>query len=370
MAQVNVDRLQLSVVLQAQKIKPMSWMEEMVPEMVPEMSLRKEKRPRRLKWYDLSDAQLIYMYQIEGDRRALDALCYKHRYFVAHYLNKKCNVSRYNRIWKDLYQSAFLGFVIAVSRYDSDKGASLINYASYYIRNEVYKCVNRSGAINTPENISGLKRITAFNYYQVGQKVQRSRIHSRTRILDQDIRTALRDSRVRLRRAFQVLEPRDRYIVWMTNATKEVQYPTLGLFFGLTAERVRQIKDESISKLRKHLRVLDLSPYLEYAEEDSTWYLQNILGLSVDETAGHCLIPTKRGDEKIVAMLPLDWSKEKEISWKDHHVRSSTPKKGKKRKRVNHWNRTEWQLCHKYGVTYKKKILTEKKGKRIEAGTV
>jgi RNA polymerase primary sigma factor len=245
----------------------------------------------------------------EGDREALKKLVRGNLRFVVsvanQYKNKGLSLS-------DLINEGNLGLINAAERFDITKGFKFITYAVWWIRQSITQAIEvQSRTVRLPLNkivlrnkiknafnqlshkflreptISELSDFLELNYETVEEAVNVLNIHVSmdapfddegennmyNSMLNEDspnpeaglIRESLQND---IERSFSNLSSREANILryyYGLNGYEAHSFESIGKEFGLSAERVRQIKEQSIEKLkiRQHSNKL-LKEYVSY----------------------------------------------------------------------------------------------------------
>lgn len=245
----------------------------------------------------------------EGDRGALEKLVKSNLRFVVsvanQYKNKGLSLS-------DLINEGNLGLIYAAERFDLTRGFKFITYAVWWIRQSITQAIEvQSRIVRLPLNkivlrnkikkainqlsheffreptIGELSDFLELNYEIVEEAVNVLNIHVSmdapigdekennmcNSILNEDspnpesrlIRESLKND---IERSFSKLSSRDADILryfYGLNGYEAQSLESIGIKFGLSTERVRQIKEQSIEKLkiRQHSTRL-LKEYISY----------------------------------------------------------------------------------------------------------
>ena len=241
----------------------------------------------------------------EGDRQALDKLIRANLRFVVsvakHYQNQGLSLP-------DLINEGNLGLIKAAERFDETRGFKFISYAVWWIRQSILQALaEQSRIVRLPLNqVGSLNRISkAFSKFEqeherrpspdeiaelldmpvekIGDTMKVSGRHisvdapfvegednSLLDVLVNDDspmadRTLVNESLAReIDRALDTLTEREKKIIQMFFGIgqQEMTLEEIGDEFGLTRERVRQIKEKAIRKLRSNSKNKLLKSYL------------------------------------------------------------------------------------------------------------
>ena len=209
----------------------------------------------------------------------------------------------------DLISEGNLGLIKAAQRFDQTRGFKFISYAVWWIRQSIMQAIaeharlvrlplNRIGSINkinrvfrdleqeyerepTPEEIGAQLEMTAeevmhalslkFRHVSVDAPIGESEEGTLLDVMisedevtpDDDL---LRDSlKVEVDRALNTLTHKEREVVsyfFGLNSHSALTLEEIGHHMGLTRERVRQIKEKAVRRLRHTNRSKTLRPYL------------------------------------------------------------------------------------------------------------
>jgi RNA polymerase primary sigma factor len=245
-----------------------------------------------------------------GDEKALVELVHSNLRFVVsvskQYQNRGVDLL-------DLINDGNLGLIKAAQRFDETKGFKFISYAVWWIRQSVLESIANNGRlIRVPLNKLGLQKKFLTSHSKLEQKLGRlpndeevmedmglsnaeirdlmatmNRVQSYdapmsenensgslldvTLGLDSDTNSpdeplvTLESIKIDLERVMVTLTPRERDVLKMYFGIGHSQILTLDEIadkFELTRERVRQIKEKSIRKLRVHSRAELMRKYL------------------------------------------------------------------------------------------------------------
>ncbi len=243
----------------------------------------------------------------EGDQRALEKLTKANLRFVVsvakQYQNQGLSLS-------DLINEGNLGLIKAAQRFDETRGFKFISYAVWWIRQSILQALaEQSRIVRLPLNKVGLSNKISKAYSQLEQEFERepsteelaeileigieeiettlgvaarhvsvdapfvdSEDNSLLDVLENpnadatDVNMAHYDSlRCEIERSLSTLTDRQRDVIKLyfgINVEHPMSLEDIGEKFSLTRERVRQIKDKAITKLRTTSRCSLLKSYL------------------------------------------------------------------------------------------------------------
>ncbi|MDD4191029.1 MAG: RNA polymerase sigma factor RpoD/SigA [Mangrovibacterium sp.] len=241
-----------------------------------------------------------------GDQQALEELIKANLRFVVsvskQYQNQGLSLP-------DLINEGNLGLIKAAQRFDETRGFKFISYAVWWIRQSILQALaeqarivrlplNKIGSINkinrtfskleqefqrepTPEEVAGMLETTS-EVVEDAMKVSSHHISMDAPLRDEDdnslydimlnnespspdnmlITNSLRKE---IERTLSTLGEREADIIkyyFGLNGYPQHTLEEIGEVFGLTRERVRQIKEKSIKKLKNHYRNRLLKAYL------------------------------------------------------------------------------------------------------------
>lgn len=242
----------------------------------------------------------------QGDQEAYDKLTKANLRFVVsvakQYQNQGLTLS-------DLINEGNLGLIKAAGRFDETRGFKFISYAVWWIRQSILQALaEQSRIVRLPLNKVGILNQTRRIFSELEQKLERepsseeisdragidyneievasavSGIHtSLDEIFENDgnslLETLINNSepdtdknlvyteslKIELNRSMTILTSRQRDVVKLyygIDVPSPLSLDDIGEKFGLTRERVRQIKDKAINKLRSVSRSKLLKQYL------------------------------------------------------------------------------------------------------------
>jgi RNA polymerase primary sigma factor len=270
-----------------------------------------EKYLQDVKKYDLvtveEEIELATRIQ-KGDKTALDQLVKANLRFVVsvskQYQNQGLTLS-------DLINEGNIGLIEAATRFDATRGFKFISYAVWWIRQAIMQAIsNNTRMIRLPVNklseLNKIKNATTALQQQLEREPTYEEIANKLELSEKEIELSLGNKvnvvsadapindeddgsimdllksndesempdvamvknslKVEIERALALLEPRDAEIIRMYYGLMGEMPFTLseiGEKFGLTRERVRQIKEASILKMRRITKNKVLNEYLD-----------------------------------------------------------------------------------------------------------
>lgn len=242
------------------------------------------------------DEEVILAQKIrEGDQRSLERLTKANLRFVVsvakQYQNQGLSLG-------DLINEGNLGLIKAAQRFDETRGFKFISYAVWWIRQSILQALaeqsrivrlplNRVGSLNkisktyseleqkyerepSPEELAEVLEITANEvvdtmkisgrHVSVDAPFVQGEENSLLDVLENDMeekpdQELMNDSlRREVLRALDTLTPREKEVIMFyfgLNGTQAMTLEEIGEQFNLTRERVRQIKEKAIRRLRQ-----------------------------------------------------------------------------------------------------------------------
>ena len=244
----------------------------------------------------------------KGDRAALDLLVRANLRFVVSVARKYAN---YGVPLEDLINDGNLGLIKAAERFDERRGSKFISYAVWWVRQSILQSLSRHArVVRLPLNRTNILHQVTTRTRSLHQELGRApHVHEIADALDMseaDIREALnltaasvsldepvttdangetlldllRDERPdtpessaadeafrdQIARALDTLSERERQILTLYFGLGDNQPHTLeaiGRRFGLTRERIRQIKERALARLRHSSRAAFFEGYVQ-----------------------------------------------------------------------------------------------------------
>lgn len=179
----------------------------------------------------------------KGDKKALDKLVKANLKFVVNYAKqyRKSGVP-----FSDLISEGNLGLIKAAEKYDGQKGVKFISYAVWWIRNSIQECIERYNSQGDEVNADDyvFDNSIAENYEYSSQ------------IVNDEFENELMDIQSReatIAELMKTLKKREIKILSLYFGLydgKEMTLDEIGQEMDLTKERVRQIKDKALVKLK------------------------------------------------------------------------------------------------------------------------
>ena len=253
------------------------------------------------------DEEVALAKQIKaGDRAALEKLTKANLRFVVsvakQYQNQGLSLS-------DLINEGNVGLIKSAKRFDETRGFKFISYAVWWIRQSVLQALaEQSRIVRLPLNRVGSLNKISRTFSQLEQKYEREptadELAEELEVKPSEVRATMKVSgrhisvdapfvkgeenslldilednseeepdnaliheslRKEVQRALATLTEREADVVLLyfgLNGTHPMTLEEIGARFNLTRERVRQIKEKGIKKLRQSSRSDTLKPYL------------------------------------------------------------------------------------------------------------
>ncbi len=177
----------------------------------------------------------------QGDREALNDLVYHNLRFV---VNIAKNYRNSNVPFADIISEGNMGLLHAATKFDGDKNIKFISYAVWWIKNSINECIetyNRNTEVINYEDyvIDNCKDVDKeLNLVNEDFEEKINNLQGRRDAVD-DLLKCLHEREIKILTLFYGL-----------NDGKEMTLDEVGKCMHLTNERVRQIKDTALSKLK------------------------------------------------------------------------------------------------------------------------
>lgn len=204
---------------------------------------------------DQQEKQLAERIQ-NGDAEAMNQLVSANLNFVAHIAK---NYVGQGVDFDDLVSEGNIGMIRAAAHFKSDYGHRFVTFAAPSIRQAMEKAIRQqAGLYKVPENAQNEKgRVVSVeapipagsqNNYNLLHIVENKNAH----LADEDLLT--KDSLENVGEIITVLNDRERQVISLVygiGSDKHTMAET-GIIMNLKRERVRQIRDKALRKLRKN----------------------------------------------------------------------------------------------------------------------
>lgn len=177
----------------------------------------------------------------KGDEQALNKLVYHNLRFV---VNIAKNYRNSNVPFADIISEGNLGLIRAAHKFDSSKGVKFISYAVWWIKNSINECIEKYNRNN--ETLS-------YDDYTINKCTD---LDNKFEQINEDFEEKINNIQSRkdaIESLMKCLHEREIKILTLffgLNGGKEMTLEEVGKEMCLTNERVRQIKDGALSKLK------------------------------------------------------------------------------------------------------------------------
>ena len=198
----------------------------------------------------------------KGDHKALEKLTKANLRFVVsvakQYQNQGLSLP-------DLINEGNLGLIKAAEKFDETRGFKFISYAVWWIRQSILQAIaDQSRIIRLPLNQVNTRHISMDAPFIGDEESSLLDIIPNYDAPSTDkslVEESLRDE---ISRVLQVLDEREHKVIeaYFGINQREMTLEEIGDKYGLTRERVRQIKEKAIRKLRQQTNSRVLKAYL------------------------------------------------------------------------------------------------------------
>ena len=179
----------------------------------------------------------------KGDKSALDKLVNANLKFVVNYAKqyRKSGVP-----FSDLISEGNIGLIKAAEKFDETKGVKFISYAVWWIRNSIQECINRY--------LGNVEEVNAEAH--VFDNCKKAEYDYSSEIVNEEFEeelTNLQSREATISELMKTLKKREIRILSLYFGLydgKEMTLDEIGQEMDLTKERVRQIKDKALVKLK------------------------------------------------------------------------------------------------------------------------
>ena len=177
----------------------------------------------------------------KGDEQALNKLVYHNLKFV---VNIAKNYRNSNVPFADIISEGNLGLIRAAHKFDSTKGVKFISYAVWWIKNSINECIEKYNRDN--ETLS-------YDDYTIDKCTD---LDNKFEQINEDFEEKINNIQSRkdaIESLMKCLHEREIKILTLffgLNGGREMTLEEVGKEMCLTNERVRQIKDSALSKLK------------------------------------------------------------------------------------------------------------------------
>lgn len=191
------------------------------------------------------EARLWKRYKEQGDLRARNKIVEANLKFVIsvakHYRGRGLS-------YGDLIAEGNIGLIKAMEHYDATKGFKLISYAVWWIKQAIMDALSKRNELDT-EDISR-KLSTSQKESDESSLYEEDDFEPHYLVADEQTNEVNREF---LKAIISTLDEREQEIIWRhygLGGEKEMTFEDIGQILGLTKERVRQINNKSLKKLR------------------------------------------------------------------------------------------------------------------------
>lgn len=192
----------------------------------------------------------------DGNKDAFDMLVNCNLRFVVS-IAKQYNYCRGTLTLLDLINEGNIGLMYAVNTFDVTKGIKLISYAVAYIRKNIINALSQKSRIVRDYNGTSANTYTSLDEptYE-DNDMTKADIYCQT--IDKETDESLLTDVLRAMKA--ILKQREMYVVCNIFGiqTTPVSKYTVAEKLGLTEERVRQIMEDAMTKLKGNQKVITL----------------------------------------------------------------------------------------------------------------
>lgn len=177
----------------------------------------------------------------KGDEQALNKLVYHNLRFV---VNIAKNYRNNNIPFADIISEGNIGLIRAAHKFDSTKGVKFISYAVWWIKNSINECIEKYNRDNETLSCDDytINKCTDLDnkFEQINEDFEEkiNNIQSRKDAIE-SLMKCLHEREIKILTLFFGL-----------NGGREMTLEEVGKEMCLTNERVRQIKDSALSKLK------------------------------------------------------------------------------------------------------------------------
>ena len=177
----------------------------------------------------------------KGDEQALNKLVYHNLRFV---VNIAKNYRNSNVPFADIISEGNIGLIRAAHKFDSTKGVKFISYAVWWIKNSINECIEKYNRDNETLSYDDytINKCTDLDhkFEQINEDFEEkiNNIQSRKDAIE-SLMKCLHEREIKILTLFFGL-----------NGGREMTLEEVGKEMCLTNERVRQIKDSALSKLK------------------------------------------------------------------------------------------------------------------------
>ena len=179
----------------------------------------------------------------QGDKMALDTLIKHNLRFVISIAKK---YRKYTDVsFSDLISEGNIGLIKAANKFDPTKNIKFSSYAVWWIKASIKECI---------EGYKGKIEYSIVDDYQVTNLDEKDLIYDEINEEFEKKMNNLQSRQSAIEDLIKCLEEREKKIIMLFyglgNTSKEMKLDEVSKEMGITKERVRQIKDDAIVKMK------------------------------------------------------------------------------------------------------------------------
>lgn len=167
----------------------------------------------------------------------------------------------------DLISEGNLGLMKAMEKFDTEKDVKFISYAVWWVRNSIQEFIKKRQLISQIEEdddelFRPIERREIIDEYEDEDDVTICEVLTEDEFDDDAMDKAQKKM---VSQILSVLDKRERTIIesyYGIGGKKEMNLEEIGHVLGITKERVRQIKENGLRKLRSEALMMDVSELL------------------------------------------------------------------------------------------------------------
>ena len=167
----------------------------------------------------------------------------------------------------DLISEGNMGLLKALDKFDETQDVKFFSYAVWWIKQSMLDCIKKKKLINTVEIDSSTSNDTFIDRTVLDEEdeIVNNKDKYFSNETEETKKETNKEQKEIISKLIGVLSQRERDIIesyYGLNNKRELTLAEIGLEFGLTSERVRQIKRNSLKKLRTKMLLLNHSENL------------------------------------------------------------------------------------------------------------